>query len=103
MSDASVALIAALGSVLAAGVSAYGLVKASRAEKNTRPISNGFAGSVQGSLKHLTAHLEDVHKDVREVRQAMTDHLLSHSEATAVAQELTKPVAIKRTRTRKQA
>jgi hypothetical protein len=103
MSDASVAIIAAFGSILAAGVSAYGLVKASRAEKNTRPISNGFAGSVQGSLKHLTAHLEDVHKDVREVRQAMTDHLISHTEATVVVAELTKPVAIKRTRTRKQA
>jgi hypothetical protein len=103
MSDASVALIAALGSVLAAGVSAYGLVKASRAEKNTRPISNGFAGSVQGSLKHLTAHLEDVHKDVREVRQAMTDHLLSHTEASVVVSELTQPVVVKQTRARKQA
>jgi predicted component of type VI protein secretion system len=103
MSDASVAFIAALGSVMAAAVSAYGLVKASRAEKNTRPISNGFAGTVKASLSHLEAHLDDVHKDIREVRQAVTDHLQTHVEAVVVVSETTAPVAVKRTRTKKSA
>ena len=60
---------------LIAGVSA---VKASRAEKNSRPTSNGFAEGVKTSLKALEAHLEDVHKDVREVRSAVVNHLENH-------------------------
>ena len=60
---------------LIAGVSA---VKAARAEKNSRPTSNGFAEGVKRSLKALEAHLDDVHKDVREVRTAVIDHLQDH-------------------------
>ena len=60
---------------LIAGISA---VKASRAEKNSRPVSNGFAEGVKTSLKALEAHLDDVHKDVREVRGAIMNHLEDH-------------------------
>lgn len=69
------AVIVPIITALIAGVSA---VKASRAEKNSRPVSNGFASSVQRSLKALEAHLDDVHKDVREVRTAMMNHLENH-------------------------
>lgn len=69
------AVIVPIITALIAGVSA---VKASRAEKNSRPVSNGFASGVQRSLKALEAHLDDVHKDVREVRTAMMNHLENH-------------------------
>jgi hypothetical protein len=60
---------------LIAGVSA---VKAARAERNSRPTANGFAEGVKRSLKALESHLDDVHKDVREVRTAVIDHLQDH-------------------------
>lgn len=69
------AVVVPIITALIAGISA---VKASRAEKNSRPVSNGFAGGVQRSLKALESHLDDVHKDVREVRQAMMNHLENH-------------------------
>lgn len=68
----------AIASVISASIAAYASIKAKRAEINTRPISNGFASSVKTSLKHLEAHLDDVHKDVREVRTAIVDHLQDH-------------------------
>jgi len=64
--------------IITALIAGYSAVKASRAEKNSRPTSNGFADGVQRSLKALEAHLEDVHKDVREVRQAVVTHLENH-------------------------
>jgi hypothetical protein len=73
MSDFSV--IVPIITALIAGVSA---VKASRAERNSRPTSNGFAAGVERSLKALESHLEDLHKDVREVRTAVVDHLQNH-------------------------
>lgn len=69
------AVIVPIITALIAGVSA---VKASRAEKNSRPVSNGFASGVTRSLKALEDHLEDLHKDVREVRSAVVDHLQNH-------------------------
>lgn len=72
------AAFTAIASVISASIAAYASVKAKRAEQNTRPISNGFASGVKTSLKHLEAHLDDVHKDVREVRSAMMDHLKDH-------------------------
>jgi hypothetical protein len=69
------AVIVPIITALIAGVSA---VKASRAERNSRPVSNGFAGGVTRSLKALEDHLEDLHKDVREVRKAMLTHLENH-------------------------
>jgi hypothetical protein len=72
-------IIAIVVPILTAIISALGLIKANRAEKNSRPISNGFAGGVKTSLKHIEAHLEDVHKDIREVRGAVIDHLKDHN------------------------
>lgn len=73
MSDFSV--IVPIITALIAGISA---VKASRAERNSRPTSNGFAEGVQRSLGALEAHLNDLHKDVREVRTAVIAHLENH-------------------------
>lgn len=64
--------------VVTAAIAGVSAVKAARAEKNSRPVSNGFAGGVKASLKGLEAHLDDVHKDVREIRQALLDHLKDH-------------------------
>lgn len=69
------AVIVPIITALIAGVSA---VKASRAERNSRPVSNGFASGVTRSLQALEAHLDDLHKDVREVRKAMLTHLENH-------------------------
>lgn len=59
-------------------IAAYAAIRAGRAEKNSRPVSNGFAGEVKTSLKALEAHLDDVHKDIREVRGSITTHLQNH-------------------------
>lgn len=71
------AILVPIITALIAGVSA---VKASRAEKNSRPTSNGFAEGVRASLKALEAHLEDVHKDVREIRTTVIDHIADHNK-----------------------
>lgn len=68
-------LIAAGAQILTGLIAAFAAIKASRAEKNSRPVSNGFAASVKGSLKHLEDHLDDVHKDVREVRATVIKHI----------------------------
>lgn len=70
--------IAVFVPIVTAAIAGFSAVKANRAEKNSRPVSNGFAGGVKASLKGLEAHLDDVHKDVRELRQAMLDHLNNH-------------------------
>ena len=64
--------------IITALIAGFSAVKASRAEKNSRPTSNGFAEGVKTSLKALEAHLDDVHKDVREVRSAVVNHLENH-------------------------
>jgi len=64
--------------ILTALIAGFSAVKASRAEKNSRPTSNGFAEGVTRSLGALTDHLEDLHKDVREVRTAVVTHLENH-------------------------
>lgn len=64
--------------IITAGIAGVSAVKAARAEKNSRPTSNGFAAGVTRSLKALEDHLEDLHKDVREVRTAVVDHLQNH-------------------------
>jgi len=66
--------------IVTALIAGYSAVKASRAEKNSRPTSNGFAEGVKGSLKALEAHLEDVHKDVREIRTTVIDHIADHNK-----------------------
>jgi hypothetical protein len=64
--------------IVTALIAGFSAVKASRAERNSRPTSNGFAEGVKGSLKALEAHLEDVHKDVREIRTTVIDHIKDH-------------------------
>lgn len=59
-------------------IAGYAAIRAGRAERNSRPVSNGFADSVRTSLKHIEAHLDDVHKDVRELRGAVNTHLQNH-------------------------
>lgn len=59
-------------------IAAYAAIRASKAERNSRPVSNGFADTVKTSLRALEAHLEDLHKDVREVRSTMIDHMKDH-------------------------
>ena len=59
-------------------IAAYAAIRAGKAERNTRPVSNGFASEVRASLKHLEAHLDEVHKDVRELRGALNTHLQNH-------------------------
>lgn len=59
-------------------IAGYAAVRAGKAERNSRPVSNGFADSVRTSLKHIEAHLDDVHKDVRELRGAVNTHLQNH-------------------------
>lgn len=75
MNEAVIAATAGIVSALIAGISA---VKAARAEKNSRPVSNGFADGVRSSFKSLENHLDDVHRDVREIRTALIDHLQNH-------------------------
>mgnify|MGYP006300362703 CR=1 FL=1 len=69
---------AAASGALAALISTVGAVYASRAARNSKPVSNGFAAGVNTKLDALTAHLEDVHKDVREVRSSLIAHLQDH-------------------------
>ena len=59
-------------------IAAYAAIRASKAERNSRPTANGFADGVKTSLKHIEGHLDDVHKDVRELRQALNSHFQNH-------------------------
>jgi hypothetical protein len=56
------------GLVIAAAISAYAAFMASKAEKNSRPVANGFTNYV------LT--------DLREIRKSLLDHLISHETLT---------------------
>lgn len=60
MTDAT---IQALGTVLAASIAAYAALKASKAEKNSRPVSNGFAKSVTGSLERIEKRIDEHLRD----------------------------------------
>ena len=64
--------------VIPSVIAAYAAIRAGKAERNSRPVSNGFADGVKTSLKHIEAHLDDVHKDVRELRGAVNTHLQNH-------------------------
>lgn len=52
------------GLVIAAAISGYAAYMAAKAEKNSRPVSNGFTGYVLA--------------DLREIRKSLLDHLISH-------------------------
>lgn len=52
------------GLVIAAAISGYAALMAGRAEKNSRPVSNGFTGYVLA--------------DLREIRKSLAEHLTNH-------------------------
>jgi hypothetical protein len=56
--------ITAIGLIAATTVSSIAAVYAAKSEKNSRPVSNGFADGIRG--------------DVREIRSLMIDHLKNH-------------------------
>lgn len=59
-------------------IAAYAAIRASKAERNTRPVSNGFAWDVTSSLKNLHARLDNMHKDMRDIRERLIDHIDEH-------------------------
>jgi len=56
--------ITAVGLIAASTISAIAALYAVKGEKNSRPISNGFA--------------EGLRSDVREIRQLLIDHIKDH-------------------------
>ena len=63
-----------IGGVIAAAISAYAAIMASKAEKNSRPVSKGFTNYV------IT--------DLREIRRLLLDHIISHdSELRRVVEQ----------------
>lgn len=59
--------IAAIGLIAAATISSIAAIFAAKAEKNSRPVSNGFA--------------EGIRSDVREIRSLLIEHLKDHPKA----------------------
>ena len=58
-------IIRTFGMIVCAGIAGVAAVYAARAEKNSRPVSNGFA--------------KEVTEDLREIRRQMNEHLRDHS------------------------
>lgn len=56
--------ITAIGLIAATTVSSIAAIYAAKSEKNSRPVSNGFA--------------EGIRADVREIQSLMIDHLKDH-------------------------
>lgn len=54
-----------LATISAAVISGVAAIKASKAEKNSRPVSNGFADGIR--------------TDVREIRSLLIDHIKDHN------------------------
>ena len=59
-------LIQAVGVIAAATISAIAAIFAAKSERNSRPVSNGFA--------------EGLRHDVREIRAMMIQHLNDHAK-----------------------
>jgi len=55
--------IQALATVLAASIAAFAAIKASKAEKNSRPVSNGFAKTVTSSLERIEKRIDEHLRD----------------------------------------
>lgn len=55
--------IQALTTIVSASIAAFAAIKASKAEKNSRPVSNGFAKSVTGSLERIEKRMDDHLRD----------------------------------------
>lgn len=56
--------IAAIGLIAAATISSIAAIFAAKAEKNSRPVSNGFADGIR--------------QDVREIRALLIEHFKDH-------------------------
>lgn len=56
--------ITAIGLIAATTVSSIAAIYAAKSEKNSRPVSNGFAEGLRG--------------DVREIRSLLIEHLKDH-------------------------
>jgi hypothetical protein len=56
--------ITAIGLISASTVSAIAAIYAAKSERNSRPVSNGFA--------------EGIRADVREIRSLLIDHIKAH-------------------------
>lgn len=56
--------ITAIGLIAATTVSSIAAIYAAKSEKNSRPVSNGFADGIRG--------------DVREIRSLLIEHLKDH-------------------------
>lgn len=59
-------LITVIGGIISASIAGVAAVFAAKAEKNSRPVSNGFA--------------KEVLEDLREIRKTVTEHLRDHSK-----------------------
>jgi hypothetical protein len=59
-------LVQAVGVIAAATISAIAAIFAAKSERNSRPVSNGFA--------------EGLRHDVREIRAMMIQHLNDHAK-----------------------
>lgn len=59
-------------------IAAYAAIKSARAERNSRPVSNGWTFEVKRSFDHLNARLDNMHKDMRDVRERLIDHIEDH-------------------------
>lgn len=57
------ATIQAIGTIIAAGVAGFAAVKSAKAEKNSRPVSNGFAKTVTGSLERIEKRIDEHLRD----------------------------------------
>ena len=56
--------IVAIGLIAAATISSIAAIYAAKAEKNSRPVSNGFADGIR--------------QDVREIRSLLIEHFKDH-------------------------
>lgn len=59
-------------------IAGYAAVKSRMAEKNSRPVSNGFAWNVESSLKNVHARLDNIQRDMRDDRERFIDHIDGH-------------------------
>lgn len=57
-------VIAAIGLIAAATISSIAAIFAAKAEKNSRPVSNGFADGIR--------------QDIREIRALLIEHFKDH-------------------------
>jgi hypothetical protein len=56
-------------------IAAYAAIKASRAEKNTKPVSNGFTGEMRHSLGKIREEIAELR---RESKEDWRDHYNNH-------------------------